>query len=123
MSLTLYNASKAPSRAFKSVPSRLCTQVATSSGQVLRPPWPAMTAMLVPTVCRKGFDGLRMQWSKDSCISHKQINVFLIDCWYHGPRQLHVNWKDLSFTLMGLWCNAAGTAACHPNNQMFIARA
>lgn len=67
MMLTLYKASKDPSRAFRSEPSRLWTQAVMSSGHVFKVPKLTMTAILVPTVCRRGLDGLRMQCSKDSC--------------------------------------------------------
>lgn len=66
---TLYRASRQPSNALMSDPSRPCTQAVMSSGQSLRVPKPTMTAMLVPTVCRSGLDGFRMQCSKDSCNS------------------------------------------------------
>ena len=65
--LTLYKASRDPSNAFRSEPSRLCTQAVMSSGHVFKVPKLTMTAMLVPTVCRRGLDGLRMQCNKDSC--------------------------------------------------------
>ena len=67
MMLTLYKASRDPSKAFRSEPSRLCTQAVMSSGHVFKVPKLTMTAMLVPTVCRRGLDGFRMQCNKDSC--------------------------------------------------------
>lgn len=70
--LTLYRASRQPSRAFMSDPSRPCTQAGTSSGHVFKLPSPTMTAILVPTVCRSALDGFRMQCSRESCKSEHQ---------------------------------------------------
>ena len=67
--VTLNRASSDPSKAFESEPSRPCTQAGISSGQALRVPRPTMTAMLVPTVCRNGLEGLEMLCRSESCTS------------------------------------------------------